>query len=141
MAEYSITAGSVPANTGYPSDVQGLLDLLSAYLSVITPSDLKSYVISNSTPLASDQDKVWFQTQSLADSSPKSIRIFADGTWKEFTQFSFGDIVLVSSSAIISSPWGVGATTYTVDGISKLTPTTPEPPIGLKYKVYVGQYA
>jgi hypothetical protein len=141
MAEYSLTAGTVPANTGYPADVQGLLELLTGYLSVLTPSDLKTYIVSNSTPLASDQDKVWFQTQSLADSSPKSIRIFADGAWKEFTQFSFGDIVLVSSSAVVASPWGIGGTTYTVDGISKLTPTTPEPPIGLKYKVYVGQYA
>jgi hypothetical protein len=139
MAEYSIAAGSVPANTGYPANVQGLLDLLTSYLTVLTPDELKSYIISNSTPSASNQDKAWFQTD-VSTGLPRSIRVYVNGGWKEFTPFSVGDIVLVDSASTISSPWGIGSTTYTVDGVPYLTPTTPEPPIGLKYKVYVGQY-
>jgi len=142
MAEYSITAGSVPSNTGYPADVQGLLDLLSSYLTVLSPDNLKNYVLDYNTPVASNQDKVWFQTNSLADASPKAINVYADGRWQEFTQFTFGDIILVTASATISSPWGVGASSYTVPGVGVVTtPTTPEPPVGLKYKVYVGRYS
>jgi hypothetical protein len=142
MAEYSITAGSVPINTGYPADVQGLLNLLSSYLTVLSPDNLKNYVLDYNTPIASNQDKVWFQTNSLADASPKSINVYADGRWQEFTPFTFGDIILVTASATISSPWGVGSTSYTVSGVGSVTtPSTPEPPIGLKYKVYVGRYS
>jgi len=142
MAEYSITAGSVPTNTGYPADVQGLLDLLSSYLTVLTPDNLKNYVLDYNTPSSSNQDKVWFQTNSMANASPKSINVYADGRWQEFTPFTFGDMILVPSSYTISSPWGVGSTNYTVSGVGSVaTPSTPEPPIGLKYKVYVGRYS
>jgi hypothetical protein len=140
MPIYTISAGTLPLNTGYPANVQGLLELLQSYLSVNSGSTLSSVVVSNSTPASTDNDKVWFQTQGGAAGVPQSIRLYSQGAWKEFTPFNFGDIVLTDTNAAISSPWGVGNTTYIVDGITKLTPTLPPAPANAKYKVYVGYY-
>jgi hypothetical protein len=49
-------------------------------------------------------------------------------------------MILTDANAVITSPWGIGNTTYVVEGISKLTPTTPPAPAGAQYKVYVGYY-
>ena len=61
-------------------------------------------------------------------------------SWVEFTQFYFGDMLLVDITSEIISPWGEGATVYTVKGQELLTPPTPTAPAGFKYKVYVGNY-
>jgi hypothetical protein len=140
MAVYSITAATVPANTGYPANLQGLLQLLESYLSVVSSSTLSSIVISSTTPVPSDNNKVWFQTNPANPGEPQSIRLFSNGSWQEFTPFSFGDIILTDVNSEISSPWGVGNTAYVVNGISKLTPVTPVPPTNGRYKVYVGYY-
>lgn len=140
MPVYSLSAGTLPANTGYPANVQDLLNLLESYVSVASPSSLSTIVISDTTPASDNNDKVWFETYPGVGSDPKSIRIYSEGQWKEFTSFSFGDMVLCDSNATIASPWGVGNTTYIIDGITKLTPTTPTPPSGAQYKVYVGYY-
>ena len=140
MAVYSITAGTLPANTGYPGNVQGLLQLLQSYLSVTSNSTLTSVVVSASTPRSEDNDKVWFQTQAGISGTPQSIKLYNAGSWEEFTPFAFGDIILTDTNATVESPWGVGNTAYVVNGISKLTPTTPVPPANGQYKVYVGYY-
>jgi hypothetical protein len=140
MAVYTISAGTVPLNTGYPANIQGLLQLLQAYLSVNAGSNLSSVVVSSSTPASLDNDKVWFQTEAGVSGFPQSVRLYTEGSWKEFTPFAFGDIVLTDVNAAISSPWGIGNTTYIVDGVSKLTPTLPVAPANAKYKVYVGYY-
>jgi hypothetical protein len=140
MAVYTISAGTVPLNTGYPANLQGLLQLLQSYLSVNAGSNLSSVVISASTPASLDNDKVWFQTQPGVSGYPQSIKLYNEGSWKEFTPFNFGDIVLTDANAAISSPWGVGNTSYIVDGITKLTPTLPVAPANAQYKVYVGYY-
>lgn len=141
MAVYSLSAGTLPANTGYPANLQALLQLIESYVSVASPSSLSSIVISESTPSSDDNDKLWFETYSGVGNYPKSIKLYSEGSWKEFTPFSFGDMVLCDANSTIESPWGIGNTTYVVDGISKLTPTTPVPPTGGKYKVYVGYYS
>ena len=137
MAEYTLSAATLPANTGYPGNLQALLQLIQSYISVTSDSTLTTLVVSDSTPQSEDNDKIWFQTQS---GYPQTIKIYSNGFWKEFTPFSFGDLVLTDVNAEISSPWGVGSTTYVVDGISTLTPATPVPPTNAKYKVYVGSY-
>ena len=140
MAVYNLSAATLPANTGYPGNVQDLLKLIESYISVTSDPTLSTFVISNATPPAEDNDKVWFQTQPGVSGAPQSIRLFVDGSWQEFTPFSFGDIVLTDVNATIASPWGVGSTTYVVNGISLLTPLTPVAPTNAKYKVYVGYY-
>lgn len=140
MAVYSLSAGTVPANTGYPANMQALLQLLESYLTVASPSSLSTIVIGDTTPDSEDNDKIWFQTSPGVSGSPQSIKIYSQGAWQEFTPFSFGDMVLCDSNASIDSPWGIGNTTYVVNGINKLTPTTPTPPAGTQYKVYVGYY-
>jgi hypothetical protein len=140
MAVYTLTAGTLPANTGYPGNVQGLLQLIQSYLSVTSNSALTSVVVSNVTPASSDNDKVWFQTGASVNGAPQSIRLYVNGQWEEFTPFAFGDIVLCDVAASIASPWGIGNTSYVVNGITKLTPTTPTAPTGTQYKVYVGYY-
>lgn len=140
MAVYNLSAGTLPANTGYPANVQALLSLIQSYLTVISDDNLNTIVISNSTPSSDDNTKVWFQTTSDVNNDPQSIKIYSGGKWEEFTPFSFGDMILTDANSTISSPWGIGNTTYVVDGISKLTPTTPTAPAGAQYKVYVGYY-
>lgn len=140
MAVYNITAGTLPSNTGYPANLQALLQLIQSYLSVTTPDVLNSIVVSDTTPASEDNSKVWFETQSGVSGAPKSIKIYVDGKWEEFTPLSFGDLVLTDATATIVSPWGIGNTTYIVDGVTKLTPTTPPAPAGTQYKVYVGYY-
>jgi hypothetical protein len=139
MAEYPLTPGTLPVNTAYPGNVQGLLDLISSYMTVITSDDLRTYIVSTTQPADDDADKVWFEIQS--GGAPRAIRSYTDGRWEEYSPFTFGDMVLVDVNATIASPWGVGSTIYTVNGVSKLTPTTPVPPTGTKYKVYVGHYS
>ena len=140
MAVYTISAGTVPQNTGYPANMQGLLQLLQSYLSVNAGSNLSSVIVSGATPSSQDNDKVWFQTEAGVAGFPKTIRLYTEGSWKEFSPFNFGDIVLTDANAPISSPWGVGNTTYVVDGITRLTPTLPVAPTNAQYKVYVGYY-
>jgi hypothetical protein len=140
MAVYTISAGTVPQNTGYPANMQGLLQLLQSYLSVNAGSNLSSVVVSGATPSSQDNDKVWFQTEAGVAGFPKAIRLYTEGSWKEFSPFNFGDIVLTDANATVSSPWGIGNTTYVVDGIARLTPTLPVAPTNAQYKVYVGYY-
>jgi hypothetical protein len=140
MAVYTISAGTVPQNTGYPANMQGLLQLLQSYLSVNAGSNLSSVVVSGATPSSQDNDKVWFQTEAGVAGFPKAIRLYTEGSWKEFSPFNFGDIVLTDANATVSSPWGIGNTTYVVDGITRLTPTLPVAPTNAQYKVYVGYY-
>jgi hypothetical protein len=140
MAVYNLSAGTLPANTGYPANMQSLLNLIQSYLTVISDESLNTIVISSTTPKSEDNTKIWFQTTSDVNTDPQSIKIYSGGKWEEFTPFSFGDMVLTDANATITSPWGIGNTTYVVDGISKLTPTTPTAPAGTQYKVYVGYY-
>jgi hypothetical protein len=140
MPVYTLTAATLPSNTGYPGNVQDLIQLIQSYVSVNSDPVLSTFVVSSSTPSAEDQDKVWFQTQAGVNGRPQSIRLYSDGVWNEFTPFAFGDIVLTDTNAVIASPWGIGSTTYVVNGISLLTPATPVPPANAKYKVYVGYY-
>jgi len=140
MAVYSITAATLPANTGYPGNVQGLLQLLQSYLSISSGSNLTSVIVSGSNPSASDNDKVWFQTRTGVSGAPQSVRLYNNGAWEEFSPFTFGDVILTDANATIESPWGIGNTTYVVNGITKLTPSLPVAPANAQYKVYVGYY-
>ena len=140
MAVYNLSAGTLPANTGYPANLQALLNLFESYLTVVSEDSLNTIVVSSTTPNPEDNDKIWFQTSPDVNPDPQSIKIYSNGKWEEFTPFAFGDMVLTDANATINSPWGIGSTTYVVDGISKLTPTTPTAPAGTQYKVYVGYY-
>jgi hypothetical protein len=140
MADIKIFSGTVPAGTPYPGNFNALLSGLSSYLTVTYPDGLRYAVVSSSTPTGNDQDKVWFKL-SPQTGLPSTVNVFVNGSWVEFTQFTFGDMVLVDSTANIVSPWGEGATTYTVAGREVLTPQTPTAPNGYRYKVYVGNYS
>lgn len=140
MAVYNLSAGTLPSNTGYPGNVQGLLNLIESYLTVLSDDTLNTIVVSSTVPNSDNNTKVWFQTAADVNNDPQCIKLYSSGKWVEFTPFSFGDMVLTDVNATIQSPWGIGNTTYVVDGISKLTPTTPTAPTGAQYKVYVGYY-
>ena len=139
MADLTVLAGSVPAGTPYPGTFGDFVKSLSSYLTVSYPDQFKDAVVGPTIPAASDQDKVWFKTDSV-DGTPRTVNIYVNGNWLEFTQLNFGDMVLVASTSNIRAPWGEGASTYNVAGVQKLTPQTPAPPNGYKYKVYVGNY-
>ena len=139
MAEVIINSGSVPAGTPYPGTFNDFLTTLSAYLTVQFPEELSYAIVSSSVPSGSDQDNLWFRLNAQ-NGAPQTVNFFVNGSWLEFTQFSFGDMVLVASGASIIAPWGEGATSYTVAGQQVLTPATPSAPAGYTYKVYVGNY-
>lgn len=139
MAEITITSGSVPAGTPYPGNFGDFLTTLSSYLSVQYPDELRYAVVSSSTPVGSDQAKLWFKLNPQSG-TPTTVNFFVNGAWLEFTQFSFGDMVLVDSASNIVAPWGNGSSTYTVGNQQLVTPPVPTPPAGYVYKVYVGNY-
>ena len=139
MAEVIINAGSVPAGTPYPGTFNDFITSLSSYLTVEFPEELSYAVVSPSLPVGSDQDKVWFRLNNQ-NGTPQTINFFVNGSWLEFTQFSFGDMVLVAAGSTIIAPWGEAATSYTVAGQQVVTPLTPAAPAGYTYKVYVGNY-
>lgn len=145
MAEYPLTVTTIPDNTCYPTTVQSLLNLVAEYSTLVIPGNEVAYIISDTTPSSENQNKLWFQTASSGSGygSPKVIRWYVDGSWLEFAQLSQGDRILVSEGSIISAPWGEFGYTYSFSGlgISSYTPTqAPTPPVGLKYKTYVGYW-
>jgi hypothetical protein len=145
MAEYPLTVVNVPDNTCYPTTVQTLLNLIAGYTTLVVPGNLQSYIIGSSTPSTQDQGKLWFQTKS-SDSgygTPRVVRLYVSGAWREFAQLSQGDRILVANNSVILAPWGEYGYTYSFSGIgiSSYTPTeAPTPPDGLKYKTYVGYW-
>jgi hypothetical protein len=140
MADLTIVSGTAPAGTPYPGNFNDFLTTLSGYLTVQAPDELRYGVVSSSTPTGSSQDKIWFRV-SPSSGIPQTVNLFVNGAWVEFTQFSFGDMVLVDQSSVIASPWGEGGTTYTVNGQQVLTPNVPAQVGTFKYKVYVGNYS
>jgi hypothetical protein len=141
MADIPLSSGVVPAGTPYPGNFQDFLDVASSYLTVEYPDNLRSAVVSSSTPTGSDLDKIWFRLSST-DGTPTTVNLYINGAWTEFTQFNFGDMVLIAESSVIVNPWGTGGTAYTLSGQKVVTPATPTSlPAGFKYKVYVGNYS
>jgi len=146
MAEYPLTTVTVPTNTCYPATVQELLNLVASYTTLVIAGNQTGYIISDTTPSIQNQNKLWFQVGASGSGygTPKVIRRYINGVWREFAQLSQGDRILVSSDATISSPWGEYGYTYSfLDlGIPNYTPTqAPTPPDGLKYKTYVGYWS
>lgn len=145
MAEYPLTVVNVPTNTCYPTTIQSLLNLIADYTTLVVPGNPQAYIISATPPSANNQNKLWFQTETpdTGYGTPKVVRWYVGGEWREFAQLSQGDRILVAAEAIISSPWGEYGYTYSFSGlgISNYTPTQPPaPPEGLKYKTYVGYW-
>lgn len=139
MADIPLRSGVVPAGTPYPGNFQAFLDTAASYLSVEYPDNLKYAIVSASTPTGENQNKVWFKLSSVTG-LPMSVNYYVNGAWVEFTPFDFGDLVLVADTSVIETPWGVGGTSYILDNQKVVTPLTPTPPAGYKYKVYVGNY-
>lgn len=145
MSEYSLTTVNVPENTCYPSTIQPLLNLIADYTTLVIPGNPQAYIVSATAPAASNQNKLWFQTETPVNGygAPKVVRLYVNGEWKEFAQLSQGDRILVAAEATISSPWGEYGYTYSFSGTgtSSYSPTqAPTPPEGLKYKTYVGYW-
>lgn len=141
MADIPLSSGVVPAGTPYPGNFQEFLNTASSYLTVQYPDNLRYGIVSSATPTGNDLDKVWFRLSSI-DGTPNTVNLYINGVWTEFTQFNFGDIVMVAEASVIANPWGTGGTAYTVSGQKVVTPATPtSPPAGFKYKVYVGNYS
>lgn len=145
MAEYPLTTTVVPQNTCYPPTVQLFLNLVSDYTTLVIPGNPQPYIISSTTPSAENQDRLWFQTGSpnAGYGTPKVVRRYVNGEWREFAQLSQGDRVLMAAANSISSPWGEYGFTYSFSGLglSDYTPTlAPPPPDNLKYKTYIGYW-
>jgi len=149
MAQYTLTPGTVPANTGYPGTIQDLLTLIQNYVTVTDDLQYKTFIVGNTqpAPTSGNQNKIWFELS--AGGEPKSIRVYNNGNWLEFVPFKQGDMVLIPDTVTPQSPWGEPNTTYQINvysgtvltQISFLTPAAPTAPTGYKYKVYVGHYS
>lgn len=145
MKEYPLTIKTIPSSTCYPSTVQKLLQAITDFAFVSIDDILQPYSISDTSPSLSLSQNPWAQTSTSLSGygSPKTIRLYINGQWREFSQFSQGDAVLVPSYTQIAAPWGVYGQTYTFGdtGLPNYTPTfNPNAPEGYKYKIYVGYY-
>ena len=146
MKEFPLTTQTFPSDTCYPSTVQKLIDLVASVTTVNTQTVLQPYSVQAQSPLFDFSQNPWFQTQTTLSGygTPKAVRLYFNGVWKEFSQFSQGDAILVTSTQTISAPWGVSGQTYTFGdtGLPSYTPTfNPTAPEGFKYKIYVGYYS
>lgn len=140
MAEYPVTAATLPTTTCYPQTVQELVNLVADYVDVQVNKNIQPYLIDNQAP--DGLNDPWFQVYNSG--LPKVVRLYVNGQWKEFSQFSQGDLILIPNNYQVSAPWGNPGSTYTFGdtGIPSYTvATAPVPPDGFKYKVYVGYYS
>ena len=150
MNEFPITTETIPANICYPRSVQGLVNFVAESSKVHIEGDPVEYLVSNqSIPVASNA-VVWVQTSSPPGANeygtPKVIRLYVSGQWKEFAPLRQGDAILVEAGSQIVAPWGQLGYTYSFPadtGLGNYTPTlTPgSTPEGLAYKIYVGYWS
>ena len=150
MNEFPITTETIPANICYPRSVQGLVNFFAESSKVHIEGDPVEYLVSNqSIPVASNA-VVWVQTSSPPGANeygtPKAIRMYVSGQWKEFAPLRQGDAILVEAGSQIVAPWGQLGYTYSFPadtGLVNYTPTlTPgSTPAGLAYKIYVGYWS
>lgn len=142
MNENPITVTTLPDNTCYPPTAQALVNLVATYSRVEIDGNPAEYSISDAALPADASSQLWFQTTN--GGLPKIARLYINGQWKEFTQLSQGDMILVAFISTIVSPWGEYGFTYAFGDTGLPTyapPVSPTPPDGLKYKRYVGYWS
>jgi len=147
MAEYPLTATTISTSACYPATPQALLESLTQYLTIQIDGYNQPYIVDDAVPSALNQNSPWFETGSSATpgeyGTPKVIRLYSSGQWKEFAQFQQGDMILVPLDYPVAAPWGTQGITYVFGstGVPNYTvAATPAPPENYKYKVYVGYW-
>ena len=150
MNEFPITAATLPANICYPNSVQAFVNLIAEYCKVHIAGDPIQYRVSNQSIPLDSSAVVWVQTSSPPGpneyGTPKVIRLYVSGQWKEFAPLSQGDAILVTQGSEIVAPWGELGYTYSFPadtGLGDYTPTLSplSQPDGLIYKIYVGYWS
>jgi len=78
-----LTALSAPPQACLPSTPQALLNFAAQYLGVIFPTNYTQIVISETTPAAEDQDKIWLKVDS--GGAPIGFFLYDSGAWEPIT--------------------------------------------------------
>ena len=149
MSEYHLKSLSVSNFDSYPNTLSGLISFLANVLYFDDKIIFKRYVISdtNPTPITQYSDGIWFKLNTVTE-APDGMFRYTGSNWERQSFFVSNDMVLVPTTATVSSPWGDPGQVYNVItyGPSGTTTTSvtagsaPTAPAGFKYKVYVGNY-
>ena len=75
MANTALTATQAPIGSAVPSTLQGILNAVAQYLQITGLSDVTGIVVSEETPDASKEDKLWVQTDDAG--RPVAAYLFA----------------------------------------------------------------
>ena len=75
MANAALNATQVPVGSAVPATLQGILNAVAQYLEITGLSDVTGIVVSEETPDASKEDKLWIQTDDAG--RPVAAYIFA----------------------------------------------------------------
>jgi len=70
-----------------------------------------------------------------------ALRRYSSGAWFEFSTLNRGDIIITSDDEDVTFPWGESGKVYDLSpwGEANFTvPVLPTPPVGFKYKYYIG---
>jgi len=150
MNEFPLTSDTLPENICYPNSVQALVNLVAEYCRVHITGDPIEYRISTQAIPAGSSAVVWVQISSPPgpnqSGTPKVIRLYVNGQWREFAPLSQGDAILVTDGSEVVAPWGQLGYTYNFPadtGLNDYTPTLApgSEPDGLMYKIYVGYWS
>lgn len=93
MANVTFTSNHQPAPACYPSDVNGLLDLLSTGggLNGTIPDNAGGGVfVGSSPPTSALTNKVWFKTDAAG--RPTGVFMFYNGNWRRVYSGGIGDV-------------------------------------------------
>jgi hypothetical protein len=139
MSEYSVYFDP-PGFDPYPRIVKDAVDYVALNAHIERTDVDNIYVKGNSLPNNQYNDRLWIQTPYV-NLPVASVRKYISGAWKEFSVLERGDIILVPEENDIIFPWGESGQTYNLAewGEASFTvPTLPTPPLGFKYKYYIG---
>ena len=81
MADLILKPGTVPVDAALPDSVQRMINMVAAYTQIDGLSGLQGVIISGTTPVTTDQDKLWIK---LDNGSGRAIGIYRYlGGWKQ----------------------------------------------------------
>lgn len=89
-----LRAGTVPSGQNCLSTVQDILNKSAKYLTVEAPLGTTVVIVSESQPVADDQDKVWIRLESSGD--PNGEYVFTNGDWKRVPALEVNSIIFFS---------------------------------------------
>jgi len=144
---YSIIATEAPTSYAASNLPPGLSINTSTGVISGTPTTpgVNTVIVSATNPFGTTTKgmniQIFSAIPTLDLNTPALRRFDLSGKWSEFSLFERGDIIVVPENETIKFPWGESGKLYDLTPWGEpnfLVPTLPTPPVGFKYKYYIG---